>query len=99
MTGLARSTRRAASRPGKAYGETSWALRCNPLSGNLHPAEGYLVAGGVPGLAAGVYHYVSCDHALERRERAAIYEGNARRLLKLPTSKVANPARINVSPA
>jgi SagB-type dehydrogenase family enzyme len=51
----------------KAYGETSWALRCNPSSGNLHPTEGYLATGGVPGLARGVYHYVSCDHALERR--------------------------------
>jgi SagB-type dehydrogenase family enzyme len=51
----------------KAYGETSWALRCNPSSGNLHPTEGYLVTGGVPGLVPGVYHYVSCDHTLERR--------------------------------
>ena len=51
----------------KAYGDTSWALRCNPSSGNLHPTEGYLVTGAVPGLAAGVYHYVSRDHALERR--------------------------------
>ena len=24
---------------------------------------------GVPDLAAGVYHYVSCDHALEHRGR------------------------------
>jgi SagB-type dehydrogenase family enzyme len=51
----------------KAYGETSWALRCNPSSGNLHPTEGYLVTAGVPGVAAGVHHYVSCDHTLERR--------------------------------
>ena len=51
----------------KAYGETSWALRCNPSSGNLHPTEGYVVTGAVPGLAAGVYHYVSCDHVLECR--------------------------------
>src|SRR5688572_12199386 len=51
----------------KAYGETSWALRCNPSSGNLHPTEGYLVTGGLPGIEAGVHHYVSCDHALERR--------------------------------
>jgi SagB-type dehydrogenase family enzyme len=51
----------------KSYGETSWALRCNPSSGNLHPTEAYLVTGGVPGIAAGVHHYVSCDHALERR--------------------------------
>ena len=51
----------------KAYGETTWALRCNPSSGNLHPTEGYLVTAGVPDLAAGVYHYVSSDHALEHR--------------------------------
>jgi SagB-type dehydrogenase family enzyme len=51
----------------KAYGETTWALRCNPSSGNLHPTEGYLITGGVTGLAAGVYHYVSYDHVLERR--------------------------------
>ena len=53
----------------KAHGETTWALRCNPSSGNLHPTEGYLVTAGVPDLAAGVYHYVSCDHALEHRGR------------------------------
>ncbi|HUF79565.1 MAG TPA: SagB/ThcOx family dehydrogenase [Burkholderiales bacterium] len=51
----------------KAYGGTQWALRCNPSSGNLHPTEGYLVTGGVPGIAAGVHHYLSCDHALEHR--------------------------------
>lgn len=51
----------------KAYGATKWALRCNPSSGNLHPTEGYLVTGGVPGIAAGVHHYVSRDHALEHR--------------------------------
>ena len=51
----------------KSYSGTSWALRCNPSSGNLHPTEGYLVTCSVPGLAAGVYHYVSRDHALERR--------------------------------
>lgn len=51
----------------KSFGGNSWALRCNPSSGNLHPTEGYLVTGEVPGLAAGVYHYLSRDHALERR--------------------------------
>jgi SagB-type dehydrogenase family enzyme len=51
----------------KAYGATRWALRCNPSSGNLHPTEGYLVAGDAPGIEAGVYHYVSRDHVLERR--------------------------------
>jgi SagB-type dehydrogenase family enzyme len=51
----------------KSYRGTSWALRCNPSSGNLHPTEGYVVCGNAPGLGAGVYHYVSRDHVLERR--------------------------------
>ena len=51
----------------KAYGSNRWALRCNPSSGNLHPTEGYVVCPGMPGLPAGVYHYVSRDHVLEQR--------------------------------
>ncbi|WP_333841395.1 nitroreductase [Pelomicrobium sp.] len=51
----------------KRYGSSRWALRCNPSSGNLHPTEAYLVCGELPGLARGVYHYVSRDHSLERR--------------------------------
>lgn len=51
----------------KSFGEKRWALRCNPSSGNLHPTEAYLLCPLVPGLPAGVYHYVSCDHALEQR--------------------------------
>ncbi|MGH8682809.1 MAG: SagB/ThcOx family dehydrogenase, partial [Burkholderiales bacterium] len=51
----------------KSYRGTSWALRCNPSSGNLHPTEGYVVGPRLPGLEAGVYHYASRDHALERR--------------------------------
>jgi SagB-type dehydrogenase family enzyme len=54
----------------KSYGGTRWALRCNPSSGNLHPTECYLVTAACPGLAAGVYHYVSRDHCLERRADA-----------------------------
>jgi len=53
----------------KAWGETSWALRCNPSSGNLHPTEAYLVSGAIPALEAGVYHYASREHALEHRGR------------------------------
>jgi SagB-type dehydrogenase family enzyme len=55
----------------KSYRGTSWALRCNPSSGNLHPTEGYVIGADVPGLEAGVYHYASRDHALERRARLA----------------------------
>ncbi len=51
----------------KEYRGSRWALRCNPSSGNLHPTEGYAVVPSLPGLGAGVYHYVSRDHVLERR--------------------------------
>jgi SagB-type dehydrogenase family enzyme len=53
----------------KQAGDTRWALRCNPSSGNLHPTEGYLLTGALPGLgdAAGVYHYAPREHGLERR--------------------------------
>ncbi len=53
----------------KEFQGTSWALRSNPSSGNLHPTEGYVV---LPALAAlsdrsGVYHYAPREHALEQR--------------------------------
>ncbi len=51
----------------KVYQGSSWALRCNPSSGNLHPTEGYLVCPALAGLAPGVYHYAAREHALERR--------------------------------
>jgi len=53
----------------KRAGESSWALRVNPSSGNLHPTEGYLVSGPVEGLCedAAVYHYAPEEHALEQR--------------------------------
>lgn len=53
----------------KQAGATRWALRCNPSSGNLHPTEGYLLIGALPGLgdAAGLYHYAPREHQLEQR--------------------------------
>ena len=54
----------------KSFGGTRWALRCNPSSGNLHPTEGYLLSSSLPGVPAGVYHYASRDHVLERRALA-----------------------------
>ena len=53
----------------KQAGGTRWALRVNPSSGNLHPTEGYVLAGGIAGLgeAPGLYHYAPREHALERR--------------------------------
>jgi SagB-type dehydrogenase family enzyme len=53
----------------KEQGPDRWAVRCTPSSGNLHPTEAYVLGRGVRGLADGVYHYVSRDHALERRCR------------------------------
>jgi SagB-type dehydrogenase family enzyme len=67
----------------KEYEQTRWALRCNPSSGNLHPTEGYLVVPTIPGLDAGVYHYVSRDHSLERR---CVVEG--RNLEPLPAGAI-----------
>jgi SagB-type dehydrogenase family enzyme len=51
----------------KSYGGGSWALRCNPSSGNLHPTEGYVVCPRLPGLKGGVWHYLSETHTLELR--------------------------------
>jgi SagB-type dehydrogenase family enzyme len=53
----------------KSYRGASWPLRCNPSSGNLHPTEGYLLAGPLAGIGEtpGVYHYAPREHALERR--------------------------------
>jgi len=51
----------------KEFRGNRWALRCNPSSGNLHPTEGYAILPTLPELEAGVYHYVSRDHCLERR--------------------------------
>jgi len=53
----------------KQAGGTRWALRMNPSSGNLHPTEGYVLAGGIEGLGEvpGVFHYAPREHALERR--------------------------------
>jgi SagB-type dehydrogenase family enzyme len=53
----------------KQIGDTRWALRSNPSSGNLHPTEGYMLIGGLPDTAlnSGLYHYAPKEHALERR--------------------------------
>ena len=62
----------------KQAGDTTWPLRANPSSGNLHPTEGYALLpalgqigqsgkiGDISDLAA-VYHYAPREHALERR--------------------------------
>ncbi len=47
----------------KQHQSTRWPLRVNPSSGNLHPTEAYVIAGGV------VAHYAPDSHALEQRAR------------------------------
>lgn len=52
----------------KGSGESSWALRCNASSGNLHPTEAYLVLPPVLKEQEGkssVFHYAPKSHALE----------------------------------
>jgi SagB-type dehydrogenase family enzyme len=58
----------------KQYGSSRWSLRVNPSSGNLHPTEGYIILGSMPGWQeqAGVYHYVSEKHILEIRCRLPV---------------------------
>jgi SagB-type dehydrogenase family enzyme len=53
----------------KRFHETTWSLRANPSSGNLHPTEGYVVLPAIERLrgAPAVYHYAPKEHALERR--------------------------------
>ena len=58
----------------KKAGESEWALRSNPSSGNLHPTEGYLVLPQIEGLdlKPGLYHYAPKEHGLELRAEFAL---------------------------
>src|SRR5439155_843712 len=51
------------------FHETTWSLRANPSSGNLHPTEGYALLPVVGAIhdRPGVYHYAPKEHGLERR--------------------------------
>ena len=53
----------------KRFGESTWSLRANPSSGNLHPTEGYALLPALVGIhdRPGVYHYAPREHGLERR--------------------------------
>lgn len=53
----------------KTTGYSTWSLRVNPSSGNLHPTEGYIVSGPVSGISetAFVAHYAPKEHKLEVR--------------------------------
>ncbi len=53
----------------KKAGESEWALRNNPSSGNLHPTEGYVLLPPTEGLdlKPGLYHYAPREHGVELR--------------------------------
>ncbi len=57
----------------KSIGHSSWSLRVNPSSGNLHPTEGYLICGPIQGLhdKPMVCHYAPKEHGLEMRAEFA----------------------------
>ena len=53
----------------KRIEDTTWSLRVNPSSGNLHPTEGYALLPPIGQIHdhPGVYHYAPKEHGLERR--------------------------------
>ena len=65
----------------KSYGGTSWALRMNPSSGNLHPTEAHLILPPLPENheRGGIYHYNSFYHAVEQR---AVFDKEFWRVIK-----------------
>ncbi len=70
----------------KKAGESEWALRSNPSSGNLHPTEGYVVLPQIDGLdlKSGLYHYAPKEHGLELRAEFPV-ERIARLLAPFPS--------------
>jgi SagB-type dehydrogenase family enzyme len=53
----------------KSFQGSTWALRVNPSSGNLHPTESYLICGPIEGInnSPSVSHYDPKSHSLETR--------------------------------
>ncbi|MBI5363544.1 MAG: SagB/ThcOx family dehydrogenase [Planctomycetes bacterium] len=55
----------------KQYGTSTWALRANPSSGNLHPTEAHVLAPRIASVCDTPFaaHYAPREHALELRAR------------------------------
>ena len=53
----------------KQAGESRWALRVNPSSGNLHPTEAYLLLPALDNISSTpmIAHYAPKEHVLEKR--------------------------------
>jgi len=58
----------------KQYGNSTWALRVNPSSGNLHPTEAHILVPPIAGLSDTpiLAHYAPREHALEVRARIGL---------------------------
>jgi hypothetical protein len=55
----------------KTTGFSTWSLRVNPSSGNLHPTEAYIISPAVDSVcdSAFVAHYAPKEHSLELRAK------------------------------
>ncbi|KAK3195027.1 hypothetical protein Dsin_026337 [Dipteronia sinensis] len=55
----------------KTAGFSTWSLRVNPSSGNLHPTESYVIAPAIDSVcdSSFVAHYAPKEHALELRAK------------------------------
>ncbi|XP_050387112.1 uncharacterized protein LOC126803349 [Argentina anserina] len=51
----------------KSTSFSTWSLRVNPSSGNLHPTEAYVISPPISDSSAFVAHYAPKEHALELR--------------------------------
>lgn len=58
----------------KVAGRSTWSLRVNPSSGNLHPTEGYVISDAIEGVSAlpFIAHYAPKEHALEIRAEISV---------------------------
>lgn len=58
----------------KVAGRSTWSLRVNPSSGNLHPTEGYVISDAIDGVSSlpFIAHYAPKEHALEIRAELSV---------------------------
>ena len=58
----------------KVAGRSTWSLRVNPSSGNLHPTEGYVISDAIEGVSTlpFIAHYAPKEHALEIRAEISV---------------------------
>ena len=79
----------------KRFHETTWSLRANPSSGNLHPTEGYALLPAVGAIhdRPGVYHYAPKEHGLELLDTPRVPSEGGRSGFSQWRNKNANQTR------